>query len=492
VQEIVSKLDDLKSCIKREKMGSVVEDIQKGDFVQACENVHQNFPNFHIGTMAELLQLGYSDIEHLKHVINFLKCIKHGTLAATGVVTVYEEMKFKGHNGHGEILLLQQEFGNLVELPRAIKTQIDSDCEKAIGRIVQDIATKEYSYSKYISETLGRRVLNTVLPLVIEQFFGIFSGTVDDILLLICYSQNLDNVLHTFEIVKNAEAKLKMFGLLNSEQALHLWIHATNKLRIKIDFKLGKNFSMLKQQYMSAQKYAFFEIYRNYLEGGNDGNFEQLHTKNTDLEEILVDFTRFYYDGSFEKTNKLLTASMRLNSLKANGYILHTLFSAMEKHKNVHSFEAFKIFHRLRRLDEIAKDDYTQELQELRLKVPRCIIKLLWGDVSKCRIINKYYREPLCSEEYDTCVVSWVPGGDRRKNQLWSMAVDKKTSMAKFTHLLKVENLSIGVLFKNIYAAVSSRGEDWMIKHADDQFFKIYTAGGEHLVHFCNKWHRTV
>lgn len=480
VLEIVSKLNDLQSCIKREKMASVVEDIQKGEFVHACENVHHNFPSFHIGTMAELLLLSYSDIENLRHVINFLKCIKHGTLAATGVVTVYEEMKFKSQTGHGEILMLQQEFGTLVELPRAIKTQIDADCEKVVGRIVQDIANKEYAFSKYISESLGRRVLNTVIPLVIERFFSIFSGTVDEILLLIYYSQNLDNVLHTFEIVKNTEAKLKSFGLLNSEQAMHLWIHATNKLRIKIDFNLGKNFSLLKNQYLSTQKNAYFQIYQSYLEGVK-GNYEQLHSINSDLEEILVEFTSFYYDGSFDRTNQLISASMKLKSLKANGYILNTLYTAMEKNKNVHSFNAFKIFHRLRLLDEIATEEYTQELQELRYKVPRCIIRLLWGDTKKnIRIINKFYREPLCTEEFDTCVVSWVPG-DLQKNQVWSLDLDKKTSLAKFTHILKVENLGIGVVFQNNYAAVSTRGEDWMLKHADDEYFKIYSPGGKNF-----------
>jgi len=495
VDEAKAAIKSLKHVLSQDKMNCVVEMIKKGDIDEAKKEIELKFVDLPVETLEEILKLSYVGKENLKNTIEFVsKAVDKPRLRFVGYKAIYEEMKFRGHTTEIEILLLQKAVEELeIEGTNVAKTcdELRDDSNKIIDKIVLEIENKDPSLSKKINNELGADILNANIPLAIDKFF---TGTLEKMLLILQYSRSLPLISHSICLIDATFKKQeKLQNKLDSEQALHLWAHAKYVTSYEHFPRVAQNMKNLcieTCEKLSQNKKAFFKLYQQYIEDTNKDKVKKLHSDNYQIRSILPEFLEFYYsDGNIKKVSNLIKAANAIINYIGKGALLYNLHKEMEKRQQLASFEAFKLFQGLKvstNYDNYEKlvnegNIYVNDLVGLKKKVPKCIEHLLWGDTKKCRIINKFFAEPLFSSAGDEKVFTWVPR-KWREDQFWNISIDKKTAHATFfpneseTGNTKLEFRAInGVATATIG---NSATEGWMIKAIDDEHIKIFNNKG--------------
>jgi len=486
-EEVRSAIKGLKNALSREKVDSIVELIKKGTLDAAKEKMKLDFPNLEIGSLEAILKLSYTGTttENLKNAINFVtSAVDVNNLKFAGYNAIYQEMKFKNHTTEIEILLLEKAVDELdfqEKNSSQVRKELKEDKDKLISKIVQEIGKGESLTSKKICDGLDSNILNSYIPKCIDSFF---TGTLENMLLIIKYSMALPYIENNCYVIGATFKHLKKQNLLESEQALHLWANAKYYMDKDNFHKVAQNAKNLCIDAcgkLAENKGSLFEIYKQYIENTNKDAIKQLHVNNWHFVSIVPEFIKYYYAGNVKRARNLLQAAEACTHYVAIGAFLNTLHAEMENHNQLVSFEAFQLFHGLK--IETRHSNYetfkhdgniaVKDLTALEKKVPKCIYSLLWGDTKKCRIVNKYFAEPLFSSAQDQTVFTWVPK-KWREDQFWNVSVDGESSLVTFLHD-DSENLQLDGKKVN--------GVDWMIKALDDEYFKIFKTTGK-IFHF--------
>jgi len=495
VDEAKAAIKSLKRVLSQEKVNCVVELIKKGALVKAKNEIKRNFKILAVETLEEILNLSYVSKDNLKNTIEFVtKAVDSPRLKFVGYKAIYEEMKFRGHTTEIEILLLQKAVEELkFEGTNFAKTcdELRDDRNKIIDMIVEEIGNKDSSLSEKINTKLGEEILDLNIPHAIDKFF---TGKLENMVLIIQYSKKLTKFSNSICIIEATFKQLENINILDSEQALHLWAHAKYTIECEMKFpnieQNIKNICIETCEKLSRNKVAFFEIYEQYIKNTNKDKLTNLHIENPHLSSILPEFIEYYHsDGNLKNILNLIKAANAITKYDATGALLYNFYKEMEKRHQLATFEAFQLFQELKVTTNYTNFEksvsegkhFVKDLDALRKKVPKCIKNLLWGDTKKCRIVNKYFAEPLFSSDGDDKVFTWVPR-KWREEQFWNISIENNSALITFFHNegktgnSKLEFKTInGVPTATIGA---SQTEGWMIKAIDDEYIKIFNDKG--------------
>jgi hypothetical protein len=419
----------------------------------------------------------------LKYAIEFVD--RFDTKLKPNVSKVlYEEIILKNLNGAPEMLLLQKKIRQLEDsetILKDTKERVDADCRKIISRIVKGIGEKDYSISRYIAKSIDPILLDDNMATIVREFS---TGTLDNTLLLIQYSQGLRYIYIACTIYDAVLDQLEKRQLLKSEQAMQLWAHAKYIKEETANYTsvtpMHHKVCTIAFEKLSLNKEHFFRHYQKYVENSDKQKIIDLHKSNVHLQSIVRDFVSFYYNGDVGRTKNLLAAAHAITYYFSVGRILSQLHQKMAKNDQLNSFEAFRLFNEVKRRMgssnfkpiKPAKKITFEQLKEL---APAWVRQLLWPKVpSKFIIVNKFTKKQLLVSESDKRLLNWTSEQDNNGAECgWWVTIDLETSLVTFS---LSSGLKLGL--ENKEAILSNMTSNFMISAEDEQHVMIFKSKG--------------
>jgi hypothetical protein len=392
---------------------------------------------------------------------------------------LYEDVWFKGHTEMPEMLLLQKNMSQILAGESETMKQLDEDCDKIVERIVEGVKTEDYELCTKINKSFGSRILNGKMASIVAKVHS--AGTLEDTLLLIKFSQQVHWISNSCVLIQALFEVLKAKNLLKTIHSMQLWAHSrgvegqSNFLNVDASDREKCTSTCME---LDKNKKLYFEIYQGYLENLDEEKIRALHKSNWHLESIMSEFLDYYYDGDLEKALFLLSAAKNGCYYLTRFQILNSLYKRMGYFDQLGTFEAFRIFTRVKHnlncspIDVLSK----QEFQKLQAKAPTCLRLLLWPEPAgaKFRLINKFFDCPLVSS--DSNVFCCLPK-NQKDDQLWSAEIDPSTGLTSFK--MQGKRMCFSFLTGKSTDDVGPTEDvtEWKIKAVDEHHIKLYFDG---------------
>jgi hypothetical protein len=200
------------------------------------------------------------------------------------------------------------------------------------------------------------------------------------------------------ELVVGATGELHKQRLLRSEQSMHIWTVAHS---LRSDPNLPQEEQPLHFQVayftLSAHHEAFVQhFYRRYVDSPDETLFGRMHRRNRVLSALILEFATFYFDGSLERTRRLLAAAREIQFFEPVAFLLSKLHQQMAKRRQLDTFEAFQIF--LLAKQRVDSQDFHAQSAETKAHFEKLLLEAP-QILSTCHflLINKFTGTPLCN-----------------------------------------------------------------------------------------------
>lgn len=192
VTGVTSAVHCLRNGLKFKFSEHVAQLTREGKQQEALRALHEFFPHLGLTNVEEILKLIYvgGDADNLRVAIEFVEVLEGDEMRWNSFKVLYQDVCFKGHTTKPEMLMLQKCLTGGGEDLKETLTQVDEDCVKIVDRIVEEIKTKKYTLSTYVVKNLGRELLDGKIVSIVKKVHA--DGTVQDTLLLIAFSQQLE------------------------------------------------------------------------------------------------------------------------------------------------------------------------------------------------------------------------------------------------------------------------------------------------------------
>lgn len=313
---------------------------------------------------------------------------------------------------------------------------------------------------------------------MLQTFYSV--ATLEKTLLLLDFAFLTPCMELVLELVLAATDELHKQRLLRSEQAMHIWAVAHS---VRSDPGLPQHRHPLHFEVayhtLSEHHEAYVQIfYRSYVDSPDDTLFGQMHRRNPVLCALILQFATFYFDGSLERTRRLLSAARELEFHEPVGFLLSKLHEQMAKRMQQDTFEAFQIFVLVKQ--HVESEDFESQnaqtkalFQNLLLEAPQCVQLFLgFGPI---QLINRFTATPLCNS-----------GGPAPEKQATPLTIRPLASL-RIKLLATALNLELGpVRSDGSLTASLDDGTEWMVRAHDQHHIKIYSQKGMLILNAIN------
>jgi len=299
----------------------------------------------------------------------------------------------------------------------------------------------------------------------LQTFYS--EATIENTLLLVDFASETPYLELLLELVVWATEELHKQRLLRSEQSMHIWTLAHS---LRSDPGLSENRPELfdaAYHTLSEHHEAFVRVfYRHYVDSPDETLFGRMHRRNPVLCALTLHFASVYFDGSWERTRRLLAAAQELESFEPLGLLL----SEMGRCTRPDTFEAFQICVLAKQRAESKEFEPQSEetkalFQQLLLQAPGCVRLLL--DTHPFQLVNKFTGTPLCNT-----------GGPAPEGIATPLTLRPLASLR--VKLLAVQlELELGpVRSDGSLGASVQDGTEWMIRPHDHHHVRIHSEKG--------------
>jgi hypothetical protein len=475
VQEVKRDFEELVGAMEREKIEGIICLIQEFKLNTAHQLLNARFPSLDLGTLQTILKLAYAgNASNIVKITNFSNELTSLPLKSSAFKALYEEIQFREHTSEVYILALkncvEQIVGQceddleLCELKDALSVDKDDLIASVIG---EDFKKGDFQKCILIYECLGPKILLDIMPAIVST---IFTGTVKNTLDFLKLLEALPCKGSVSLALEKAYNYLETLGQSKSEAALHLWAFCWNSLHTDACFSEYKDqINRILADFKKNTK-EYFDIYQSYIDEPLTHDIAALHTKNPHLKAIVQEFTVAYQGGDITRVRPLIKAHAKIPNPKDCIFCLKTIYIYnLVPLNQLQTHEAFQLY---RALQKYPSESYTA----IKNCIPKCITTLLQSVSQKCRIVNKFYQEPLILVENSIC--TWIPRKATPEDKHWTILIDDETDLVKFkwdAATLEVDSTKEGTVKAPI---LSADGPGWKIKPVGDgQYLKIFKNG---------------
>jgi hypothetical protein len=294
-------------------------------------------------------------------------------------------------------------------------------------------------------------------------------ATVENTLLLVDFASEAPYLELLLELVVWATEELHKQRLLRSEQSMHIWTLAHS-------LRSDPGLSEIRPELFEAAFHTLHEhheafvriFYRRYVDSPDGTLFGRMHRRNPVLCALLLQFASVYFDGSWERTRRLLVAARELESFEVVGHLL----SRMGRCTRPDTFEAFQIC--VLANQRLASEEFEPQsaetkalFQQLLLQAPGCVRLLL--DTHPFQLVNKFTGTPLCN----------TGGPSAPEGQATPLSLRPLASLR--VKLLAVQlQLELGPVRPDGSLGASVHdGTEWMVRPHDQHHVRIHSEKGK-------------